>query len=87
MGGSVKDIVLLLTGDFSKLVLLANVFAWPAAWYLMNRWLESFAYRIDLSLLPFAVAALAALVIAWLTVGGLAAKAAWSKPALALRYE
>ena len=87
MGGSVKDIVLLLTRDFSKLVLLANVFAWPAAWFLMNRWLENFAYRVDLSLLPFVVAAITALVIAWLTVGGLAMRAAWSKPALALRYE
>ena len=87
MGGSVKDIVLLLTRDFSKLVLLSNVLAWPAAWFLMNRWLETFAYRIDLSPLPFAGAALSALVIAWLTVGGLAAKAAWGKPALALRYE
>ena len=82
-----KDIVLLLTRDFSKLVLLSNVFAWPAAWFLMNRWLENFAYRVDLSLLPFVVAAFTALVIAWLTVGGLATRAAWSKPALALRYE
>jgi putative ABC transport system permease protein len=87
MGGSVKDIVLLLTRDFSKLVLLSNIVAWPVAWFLMNRWLESFAYRIDLSLLPFAGAAITALVIAWLTVGGLAAKAAWGKPSLALRYE
>lgn len=87
MGGSVKDIVLLLTSDFSKLVLLSNLLAWPVAWYLMSRWLENFAYRIDLGLLPFVVAALTALVIAWLTVGGLAARAAWGKPALALRYE
>jgi len=87
MGGSVKDIVLLLTRDFSKLVLLSNVLAWPIAWYLMNRWLETFAYRIDLSLLPFIFAGLSALVIAWATVGGLATRAAWSQPALALRYE
>jgi putative ABC transport system permease protein len=87
MGGSVKDIVMLLTKDFSKLVLLANVLAWPTAWFLMNRWLESFAYRIDLGMLTFISAALIALVIAWLTVGGLAARAAWAKPALALRYE
>jgi putative ABC transport system permease protein len=87
MGGSVKDIVLLLTQDFSKLVLISNVVAWPAAWFLMNRWLENFAYRIDLSLLTFITAAVVALIIAWITVGGLATKAAWSKPALALRYE
>jgi len=87
MGGSVKDIVLLLTRDFSKLVLLSNVIAWPVVWVLMNRWLETFAYRIDLGLLPFVLASIAALAIALLTVGGLAAKAALSKPALALRYE
>jgi putative ABC transport system permease protein len=87
MGGSVKDIVLLLTQDFSKLVLFSNLVAWPAAWFLMNRWLENFAYRIDLSPVTFITAAVVALVIAWLTVGGLATKAAWSKPALALRYE
>jgi len=87
MGGSVKDIVLLLTGDFSKLVILSNLLAWPAAWYLMSRWLESFAYRIDLNLLPFVAAALTALIIAWLTVGGLAARAAWGTPATSLRYE
>lgn len=87
MGGSVKDIVLLLTRDFSMLVLLSNVLAWPVAWFLMNRWLETFAYRIDLNLSSFLVAGLAALLIAWLTVGGLATKAAMSKPALALRYE
>jgi putative ABC transport system permease protein len=51
MGGSTKDIVLLLTRDFSKLVLLSNVLAWPIAWFLMNRWLETFAYRIDLNTL------------------------------------
>src|SRR5690606_12580849 len=49
MGGSVWSIVLLLTNDFSKLVLLANVIAWPVAYVAMNRWLENFAYRIDLT--------------------------------------
>ena len=53
----------------------------------MNRWLESFAYRIDMGPLVFFGAALAALLVAWLTVGGLAARAATSRPVLALRYE
>lgn len=87
MGGSVWDIVKLLTWEFSKLVLLANVLAWPAAWFLMNRWLENFAYRIDMGPMVFLGAALAALLVAWLTVGGLAARAATSRPVLALRYE
>ena len=87
MGGSVFSIVLLLTNDFSKLVLLANLIAWPLAYVAMNRWLENFAYRIDLTPLVFIGSGLIALCIAWVTVGGTAAKAASAKPILALRYE
>jgi putative ABC transport system permease protein len=87
MGGSVWSIVLLLTNDFSKLVLLSNLIAWPVAYIAMNRWLENFAYRIDLTPLVFIGSGLVALCIAWVTVGGTAAKAASQKPVLALRYE
>jgi putative ABC transport system permease protein len=87
LGGSVWSIVLLLTNDFSKLVLLSNLIAWPIAYYAMNRWLENFAYRIDLTPLIFIGSGLIALCIAWVTVGGTAAKAASQKPVLALRYE
>jgi putative ABC transport system permease protein len=87
MGGSVWQIVLLLTGDFSRLVLLSNLLAWPAAYFAMSRWLESFVYRIDLTPLVFIGSGLIALCIAWVTVGGTAAKAASAKPVLALRYE
>lgn len=87
MGGSVWSIVLLLTNDFSKLVLAANLIAWPVAYYAMNRWLQNFAYRIDLTPLIFIGSGLIALCIAWVTVGGTAAKAASQKPVLALRYE
>ena len=87
MGGSVWSIVLLLTNDFSKLVLISNLIAWPVAYIAMNRWLENFAYRIDLTPLVFIGSGLIALCIAWATVGGTAAKAASQKPVLALRYE
>jgi putative ABC transport system permease protein len=87
MGGSVWSIVLLLTNDFSRLVLAANLIAWPLAWYAMNRWLQNFTYRIDLTPLVFIGSGLIALSIAWVTVGGTAAKAASQKPVLALRYE
>ncbi|HTQ98383.1 MAG TPA: ABC transporter permease [Candidatus Acidoferrum sp.] len=87
MGGSVWSIVLLLTNDFSKLVLIANVIAWPVAYYAMHRWLQNFAYRIDLTPLVFIGSGLIALCIAWVTVGGTAARAASQKPVLALRYE
>jgi putative ABC transport system permease protein len=87
MGGSVWSIVLLLTNDFSKLVLVSNLIAWPVAYFAMERWLENFAYRIDLTPLVFIGSGLVALCIAWVTVGGTAAKAASAKPVLALRYE
>src|SRR5690606_8898442 len=87
MGGSVWDIVRLLTADFSKLVLLANLLAWPLAYLAMQRWLQNFAYRIDLTPLIFIGSGLIALCIAWVTVGGTAAKAASAKPVLALRHD
>lgn len=87
MGGSVWSIVLLLTNDFSKLVLISNLLAWPLGYFFMENWLENFAYRIDLTPLIFIGSGLIALCIAWVTVGGTAAKAANTKPVLALRYE
>lgn len=86
-GSSVWQVVVLLTKDFSKLVLLSNLIAWPVAYFAMSRWLEQFAYRIDLTPLIFISSGLIALCIAWVTVGGTAAKAASQKPVLALRYE
>ncbi|HWK55416.1 MAG TPA: ABC transporter permease [Hyphomicrobiales bacterium] len=87
MGSGVWNIVWLLTNDFSKLVLIANLIAWPVAWLAMERWLEAFAYRIDLTPLLFIGSSAIAFCIAWVTVGGIAAKAASAKPVLALRYE
>jgi putative ABC transport system permease protein len=87
MGGTVWSIVVLLTNDFSRLVLLSNLIAWPVAWFVMERWLSNFAYRIDLGPFVFVGSGLIALSIAWVTVGGTAAKAASQKPVLALRYE
>jgi putative ABC transport system permease protein len=87
VGGSVWDVVRLFTGEFSKLVLAANLVAWPAAYFLVQRWLTGFAYRIDLGLLPFVGGALLALLVAAVTVGAVAARAASAKPIKALRYE
>jgi putative ABC transport system permease protein len=87
VGGSVWDVVRLFTGEFAKLVLLANVIAWPIAYFAMHRWLTSFAYRIDMSFAVFIGAAVVALALALLTVGGVAARAASAKPMRALRYE
>jgi putative ABC transport system permease protein len=87
MGASVRDIIWLLTREFSLLVIVANLIAWPVAWYFMSDWLTRFAYAISLGPMLFVVAALAAFVIAWITVASQAGKAAMSRPVLALRYE
>lgn len=87
MGASVTDIVKLLTFQFSKPVLLANLIAWPVAWFVASDWLQGFQYRIDLSVLYFISAGAAALLIACATVAGHAFKTAQANPVLALKHE
>ena len=80
-------IVALLTRDFSRLVLIANLIAWPLAWYFMNGWLQNFAYRIDMNIGVFIFAGVLAWVIAAATVGSLAAFTANINPTQSLRHE
>ncbi len=87
LGASVSGVVALLSKDFVKLVLIANVVAWPVAWYAMNQWLQDFAYRIELGWWTFALAGGVALVIALVTVSTQAIRAALANPIEALRYE
>ncbi len=87
MGAKVSQIVALLLKQFSKPVVLANLVAWPVAWYLMRDWLNGFNYRIDLTALPFLLAGLISLMVAWLIVSTHAIRAARSNPVHALRYE
>lgn len=87
LGAGVPDLVRLLVWQFSRPVLFANLIAWPVAWYGLSRWLEGFAYRIDLNPLLFLAAGAGALLIAWVTVAGHAARVAVEKPVRALRYE
>jgi putative ABC transport system permease protein len=87
LGASVAGIVMLLTREFTRWVLLANLVSWPIAWYAMNRWLEGFAFRVELGWATFALAGGLALAIAWLTVSWQAVRAALSDPIEALRYE
>jgi len=86
-GARVRDVVLLLLWQFSIPVLIANVIAWPVAWYYLHDWLQGFAYRITLSPLYFLGAAAIALVIAWATVFVHARRVANANPIHALRYE
>ncbi len=87
LGASVSGITGLLSGDFVKLVLIATVIASPIAWYVMNKWLENFAYRIEIEWWVFAATGLAATVIALATVGWQAVKAAMANPVESLRVE
>jgi putative ABC transport system permease protein len=87
LGATVQGLVVLLSKDFIKLVLIALVIAFPVAWYFMNKWLESFAYRIEIAWWMFALAALLAVVLALLTVSFQAVKAALTSPVRNLRAE
>jgi putative ABC transport system permease protein len=87
LGASVANIVSLLSGDFVKLVLVAIVIATPFAWWGMNNWLNDFAYRVAIQWWIFGIAGLMAVVIALLTVGSLALKAATGDPVKSLRAE
>ncbi len=87
VGASVLSIVTLLTKDFIKWVLVADVIAWPAAYYFMSKWLQEFAYRIELDWRVFILSGAIALLIALATLIYHAIKAATANPVEALRYE
>jgi putative ABC transport system permease protein len=87
LGASVGNITALLSKDFLKLVLIGNLIAWPVAWYLMHKWLENFAYQINISFWVFLLAGVLALLIALLTVSYQSIRAALSNPVKSLRSE
>lgn len=87
LGASVANVVGLLNVDFLKLVLVGFILAVPIGWYIMDQWLQDFAYRIDVGIGVFFTAGLAALVIALLTVSGQSIKAAVANPVDSLRDE
>jgi putative ABC transport system permease protein len=87
VGASVKDTVWLLSRSFLRWVLLAFVLAVPLAWIVMGRWLQNFAYRVDLEVWVFAVSGALALLIAFVTVGFQSLKAALANPVESLRHE
>jgi len=87
LGASVPDITKMLSKDFLKLIIIAIVIASPIAWWVMSKWLEDFAYRVNISWWIFAVAGGLALIIAMITVSMQAIKAAVSNPIKSLRTE
>ena len=87
LGADVPRLVLFLSKDFIKNVLIANLLSWPLAYYAMNRWLQNYAYRINIGIWPFLAAGIGVLFIALLTVSYQAIKAALANPVDSLRYE
>ncbi|HSP87495.1 MAG TPA: FtsX-like permease family protein, partial [Ignavibacteriaceae bacterium] len=87
LGASIGSILFLTTKQFIILVLIANIVAWPLAYYFMSNWLLDFAYRINIGFETFIAAAVLTVLIAILTVSFQAIKAAITNPVKSLRYE
>ena len=87
LGASVFNIVYLLSTGFTKLIVIAMVIAIPLSWFAINNWLQSFAYHIEVGWIVFALASIAALFIAWITVSYESIKAGITNPVKSLRSE
>ena len=87
LGASVFNIVFLFTKEFSKWVLIANIIAWPAAWFVMNKWVENFAYRTSIGWNLFLLSGIIAFIIAVLTISYQVVKSAVVNPVNSIRYE
>ncbi len=87
LGGSVVSIIALLTNEFLKWILIADLIAWPAAYVVTEQWLQSFAYRVQIGWLPFLVSGIIVLLVSVATAGSQAFRTALSNPIDALRHE
>lgn len=87
LGASVPHVTWLVSSGFIRLVIIANILAWPATWMFMDEWLNGFAYRIEMDWMIFLTSGLLALVIAVLTIGGQSVRAAQANPIQSLRNE
>ncbi len=87
LGASVPNIIYLISKDYLRWIVISNLAAWPVAWFAMNKWLQNFAYRIEISWWIFVLSGGIALVIALATVSFQAIKAAVANPIESLRYE
>ena len=87
LGASVSSIVLLLSKEFGKLIIIAFVLASPLAWFAVNWWLKNYTYKVEIGIFVYVVAGALAFLIAWLTMGYQSIKAATSNPVRSLRSE
>ena len=87
LGASARNIVYLLSKEFTILILIAFVISAPVAYYIMHQWLQNYTYRIPLSASIFVFAIISSIIIAWITVAHRAIKAAVANPVKSLRTE
>ena len=87
LGASVSNLFSLISADFIRLIIISNVIAIPVAWYAMNKWLDTFAYKVTIHWATFAIAAVVSILIAWLTMSYQSIKAAIANPVNSLRNE
>lgn len=87
LGSSLGDILFLLNKDFLRLILMANLLAWPISWILMNNWLKNFPYHVDLSWSTFVFSGLLTILVTLITVSSQTLKASLANPSDSLRYE
>jgi putative ABC transport system permease protein len=87
LGASVGSILQLLSKEILILIVIANLIAWPIAWYFMNEWLRGFAYHIEMNLFTYLGAGMLALVITFITISSQTIKAALTNPATILRND
>ncbi len=87
LGASVRNIIYLLSKEFTVLIIIAFIISVPIAWYIMHQWLQNYTYRIPLSASIFILAIISSIVIAWVTVAHRAIKAALANPVKSLRTE
>ena len=87
LGANVKEILIVLTSDIAKIILVANIFAFPLAWYFNYKWLQHFAYHINVSYWVYITTLMISLTIAIITILFQTIKAARTSPLDALKYE
>jgi putative ABC transport system permease protein len=87
LGASISSLIVLVSKQFLKLVLISCVFAWPIAYYLMKNWLKNYAYKIDLSIWVFIISGIALLLITFITISYQSIKASRKNPVDSLKYE
>jgi putative ABC transport system permease protein len=87
LGASVSSILQLLSKEILILIFVANLIAWPIAWYFMNEWLSGFAYHIEMNIFTYLIAGMLALVITLITISSQTIKAALTNPATILRND